>query len=116
MEQPIVNGAFQFLNAVKSTASNHPFRNQAKESFDLVEPRTAGRCEVKVEPATFLGFEPTLDFSTFVGRVVVQHNVDVQIAWYFFFNLVEKLQEFLTSMTGQTTADDLAIQDVKGGK
>src|SRR5712691_7999054 len=61
MEQPIVNGAFQFLNAVKSTASNHPFRNQAKESFDLVEPRTAGRCEVKVEPATFLGFEPTLD-------------------------------------------------------
>src|SRR6267378_875192 len=109
MEQPIVNGAFQFLNAVKSTASNHPFRNQAKESFDLVEPRTAGRCEVKVEPATFLGFEPTLDFSTFGGPRSGQQKCDGQNGVDFFFNLVEKLQEFLTSMTGQTTADDLAI-------
>jgi hypothetical protein len=56
MEQPIVDGALQFFNAVKSTATNHPFGNQTKESFDLVQPGTTRRCEMEMERRRFLGF------------------------------------------------------------
>src|SRR5207249_8547485 len=91
-------------------------RNQSEETFDLIEPGTAGRSEMKVESTTFLGFQPALDRSTFVGRVVVQHDMDIEIGRHFLFHLVEKLQEFFTSMTRQATADDLAVQDIEGGE
>ena len=52
--EPLVDGLLQFRNAAEGAAPNHAVGDQAEPAFDLIEPRTAGRCEMKVEPASFL--------------------------------------------------------------
>ena len=49
MGQPLVDGAFQFVRAVESSAADHSSRGQCKEPFHLVQPRTAGGGEVEVK-------------------------------------------------------------------
>ena len=43
------------MGAVKGAAPNHPVSDEGKESFDLIQPGTAGGGEVEVETASLLG-------------------------------------------------------------
>lgn len=52
----------------KRTA-DHPIGDEAEEAFDLIQPRTARRGEMKVEVVPFLGFQPPLDNRAFVSEI-----------------------------------------------
>ena len=82
----------------------------------MIEPGTAGRCEVEVETVALPGFEPTLDSSAFVRAVVVENEMDVEFRSDFLLELIEKLDELFTPMARQATANYLAVEDVEGGK
>jgi hypothetical protein len=71
---------------------------------------------VEVKAAAFPGLESTLDRDAFVRAVVVQNEMDIEFRGYFLFELIEKLDELLAAMARQATANDLAIEDVAGGK
>jgi hypothetical protein len=82
----------------------------------LIEPGTAGRCEMEVEAAAFSRLEPTLNSLALVGAVVVENKVNVQLRGNLFFQLIQEFDEFLSAMAWQTTADDFAIEDIEGSK
>src|ERR1700720_3702831 len=101
---------------MESSAANHLFGDESKPALHLIEPGAAGRCEVEVEPLAFAGFEPPLDHGAFVRTVVVQNEMDVELRGHLLFELIEKLDELFTAMARQATANNLAVQDVEGGK
>ena len=54
--EPFINGAFQLLNTVKGTTTDHAFGDQSKPALYLIEPRTAGGGEMEVKRCRFLAF------------------------------------------------------------
>ena len=62
-----------------------------KESFDLVDPRRVGRCEVQVEPGVRL--EPLGDRRGLVGAVVVAGQMNLKFVRNFDVNLGQELLE-----------------------
>ena len=40
--QPLVDGALQFGDAVKSSAADHALRDESEPALHLIEPRAAG--------------------------------------------------------------------------
>ena len=52
----------------------------------------------------------------FVGGVVVQHHVDLQIRRYVGIDLLEKLQPLSVPMARLALGDDAAVQNVEGRK
>jgi hypothetical protein len=70
----------------------------------------------KWKTAASLWFEPVLNGGAFVGAVVVEDEMDVEIRRHLLFHLVEEPDQLFAAMARQATADDLAIQDVEGGK
>ncbi len=72
--------------------------------------------EVKVEAAALFAFPPALHLRAFVGAVVIQDEVHLQIRRHFLFQLVKKPNEFPPPMTRQTASDDLPVQDVESRK
>ena len=71
---------------------------------------------MKVETPALPRLEPALDGGAFVRAVVVEDEMDIEIRRHFFLQLIEELDELFAAMAGQTGTDDLAIQDVEGGK
>ncbi len=57
-------------------------------------------------------FEPVLDGGAFVGAVVVEDEMDVEIRGHLLFQLVE-VNELFAAVARQATADDLAIRILK---
>jgi len=62
-----------------------------------------------LEPVALPRFEPALDCSAFVRAVVVQDEMDGECRGHLLFELIEELEELLTPMASEATADDLAI-------
>ena len=52
--QPLINGWFQFMDAVEGSAADHLVGNEPEKAFHLVQPGTAGGREMKVEAAPLL--------------------------------------------------------------
>ena len=86
--QPFINRLFQFLNTEEGTAPDHTVGNQAEPTFHLIEPRTAGGCEVQMEPFSFPRFEPALDGLALMAAVVIQNEMDIQVRWDFLLQLL----------------------------
>src|SRR5260370_34604529 len=107
---------FEFCGRVEGAALNDFVSDEPEPQFHLVEPGTAGGCEMEVKTAAFLGLEPTLHGGALVGAVVVENEVEVEFRGYLLFQLMEEFDELLAAMARQATADDLAIEDIEGGK
>lgn len=75
MGEPLINRRFQVVVAMESSSTDHPSCNQSEESFDLIQPGTAGRGEVKREAIAFLWLQPALHLGAFVRAVVVQNEL-----------------------------------------
>ena len=56
--QPLVDGAFQFGDAVKSPAADHALGDQSEPALHLIKPEAAGGGEVNVEAKALFRFEP----------------------------------------------------------
>ena len=114
--KPRIDGAFQFFHRVEGAPPNHFVSDEPKPAFNLIEPGTAGGCEMEVKAAALLGLEPTLHGGALVGAVVVENEVDVEFRGHLLFQLMEEFDELLAPMARQATTDDLAIEDIEGGK
>ncbi len=62
------------------------------------------------------GFEPAQDGGALVSTVVVENQMDIEFGGHLLLQLIEELDELGTAMTRQTTPDDFAVEDVKGGE
>lgn len=69
--------AFQLDDALVRGSLDLPLREQREPSLDLVEPGAVRRREVEVEAGVLR--EPSLDRWCLVSRIVVHHDVDVEL-------------------------------------
>ena len=114
--QPLIDGPLKFFHAVEGSPADHPFRDEAKKAFDLVQPGTARRSEVKMEAPSLARLQPSLNSRALMSRVVVHDEVYVLIRWHLSFQMVEKLDELFGAMAGQTTTDHSSIENVERGE
>ena len=85
---------------------------EREEALDLVEPGGAGRGEVDM-PARMAG-QPTLDGRGLVGRVIVHHQMDVEVVGDPGFESAQEFEELPAAVTREALPDDLAGGDVQG--
>src|SRR5260370_35481363 len=101
---------FEFCGRVEGAALNDFVSDEPEPQFHLVEPGTAGGCEMEVKTAAFLGVEPTLDGGGLVGAVVVENEVEVEFRVYLLFKLMEEFEQILAAMGRQAPPVHLAIE------
>jgi len=65
------------MNAMEDATTNSFLRDLSKPSLNQVEPGRAGRNEMDVKARMLR--EPSFDLGVFVGRVVVDDQMKVQI-------------------------------------
>lgn len=99
MCEPLIDRLLKFIGAVEGTSTNHPSGDQSKESFDLIQPGTAGRCEVEVEAAPPFRFEPALDLSALVCAVIVHDQVHFLIVGKLPFQVMQEANELAAAVT-----------------
>ena len=93
-------------------SSTKLFSGERREpSLDKVDPRRARRREVYVEPRTLR--QPTPDRRRLVGRVVVHHEMDIEMLGDLIVDRVQKLLELDRSMASMTFADHFSGRDVE---
>src|SRR5262245_5275301 len=90
------------------------FSEQGKKALDLVEPGCAGGGQVDV-PARPLG-QPTADQRRLVRGVVVDDEMNIQIARHVRLDLVEEFAELGGAMARKASADDPACGNVERGE
>src|ERR1700686_2372955 len=71
----VTYGHDQLLDIAENSTAKAVLREVAKESLHHVEPGTAGRCEVDVEPR--MAGQPLFQLGMFVGRVVIGDEVNL---------------------------------------
>src|ERR1700730_15807032 len=85
-----------------------------EEPLDEVEPGAGRRREVQDE--AFASCQPAFHGRCFVGGVVVEDQMQIEMGGGLAINFFEEGQELVCSMAGQTFADDFAGRDVERGK
>ena len=83
-------------------------------AFDEIEPGGAGRREMHVIARPFR--EPATDERRLVRRVVVENQMDVEVARHGRVDRVEEAAEFARAMPRVTFADDAAGPHIERGK
>ena len=73
--------SFQFLNTAVRGTLNLALGKECEPAFDLVEPGSMGRGKVQMIARPLL--QPLADQRSFMGAVVVQHQVDFHVGWNF---------------------------------
>src|SRR5690606_18652347 len=114
--EPLVDRLLQFLRAMKCAAPDHPVSYQREESLDLIQPRTAGRCEVEMKAVASLRFEPALHFCTFVRAVIVHDQVDFLTLGKLAFQVVQEPNELAATVPLLAGADDFPIENIERGE
>ena len=114
MGHVVFDGYHQFLHAAKDAAAKALLRQLAEPALDEVEPRGAGRREVQFKAR--VGGQPLANRFVLVGRVVVQDDVQGEVARERTVEVPQELQEFLVPMTAVALAEDLAGQHVQRGE
>ena len=116
MREPLINCRFQLMGAVESSSTDHPSCNQSEESFDLIQPGTAGRGEVKEEAIALLRLQPALDIGAFMRAVVVHNEVDLLLSRQMLFEMIQETHKVAAAMAFLARADHFPIEDIERGK
>ena len=82
----------ELIDAAMDAALDLLVGEQREPAFDLVEPGGAGRREVEV--VARVAGEPGFDGRRFVGGVVVEHQMDVEIGRHGLLDLRQEFAEF----------------------
>ena len=104
----------QLRDADKGPASHGLLRQFPEPALHLIEPTGTGRN--KVQRKAGMALEPRLDLGVFVGAVIVQHQMKLQLFGELVIQSAQEFQEFLMAMPGKTLADDFAFQYLQGRK
>src|SRR6516164_1839519 len=104
----------ELIDAAMDAALDLLIGEQREPAFDLVEPGGAGRREVEV--IARVAGEPRFDGWRFVGGVVVEHQMDVEIGWHGLLDLRQEFAEFDRPVVLVAAADDPTGGDVQGGE
>src|SRR5260221_1972459 len=102
----LANRAFEFDGGAMRSASQLLVGEVREEALHLVDPRGAGRSEVKVEAR--MAKQPALDERGLVGAVVVENKMDVEAIGDVGIDGVEELSELDAAMPPVVFRDDLA--------
>ena len=88
--------------------------DDAEPAFDLIEPRRIGRCVVNViaRPPRQPGFH----FGVFVGGVVVDDEMHVELSGHVGFDVAQERKELLMAMPAFTLRHDGAGRHVERSK
>ena len=108
--QELVDGRFDGTNASMDPSLQLLLGESREEALVLVEPGRVSRSEVQAEARVLC--EPACDLLGFVGREVVQDNVDVQIGGDGFIDEPQECDELYGSMAPKALSDDTACRDV----
>ena len=109
-----LNSSDELFDVSEGVSSDGALRDDIEPDFDLVEPRGVGRCEVDVE-ARVLG-QPCLDLLVFMGRVIVHHDVEVQIFGDAVVYVPQELQELLVTVPRLALRQDFPGFNVQSRK
>src|SRR6202034_940529 len=101
-------------DAAVNAAPDLAFGQQSEEALHLIDPGGTGWCQMHV-PAR-APIEPVSDQRSFVGCVIVDDQMYVEVGWPGGFGLIEQLAEFDGAMAGITLADHPAGSDVERGE
>ena len=104
----------EILRADKGSAPDLALGYESEPAFDLIEPRRISRREMQVEAGSFR--EPGPDLGVLVRRVVVDHQVEIEIARDIGFDVLQEAQELLMSVAGAALRDDLTVGDIESGE
>ncbi len=106
-----VYGGHQFLDAREAAFAHDVIGKLAKEAFDQVEPRGAGRGEVKMDARMF--FQPGAHRSMLVCGVVVDNEMQRQPRGRFAMKFFEKGQPFDMRVLGSRRAEDPTVEVIE---
>src|SRR6516164_8278116 len=104
----------ELIDAAMDAALDLLIGEQREPAFDLVEPGGAGRREVEV--IARVAGEPRFDGWRFVGGIIVEHQMDVEIGWHGLLDLRQEFAEFDRPVVLVAAADDPTGGDVQGGE
>ena len=104
--EELLDGVFQLPHTVMGAPPDLPFSEQAEPALNQVQPGGMGRREVQVIPRS--ACKPSANGRSFVGRIVVQHNVYLGRRWKPGIQMVEKFLKFARAMTSKTFSHYIA--------
>jgi len=93
----------ELLDAAKGTTPNSFARDFPEPAFDEVQPRATRWCEVHVKAT--MSCQPRLHLWVFVGRVVVNNHVDVEVLRSLPVDKPQKLDPLLVPVLRQAGCD-----------
>jgi hypothetical protein len=112
--QESMDGGFQLLDGPEDAAFEALFGELCEEAFDGVEPRCRGRGEVEDEAR--MAIEPFHDLGVLVRGIIVDDGMDRLFSGDIGIDGVEEADELLMAMTLHALPEDVAFEDVEGGK
>ena len=110
----LLNHLHPFLDMAAADSPETLLCQFAEPWFDGIEPGTAGRRKVHVEAG--MPFEPALHCRMFVGGIVVDDQMQIEVGWRFDVNLLEELQPFLMTMTWHALGNQFALGHLQCGE
>jgi len=97
-----VDSNLKIDHAPEDTALEPLLGKFGEESFDCIEPRARGRCEVEGEAR--VSGEPLRYLRMLVGSVIVEDHVHGLSSWHLRLDGIEEADELLVTMTQLTSA------------
>src|SRR5580692_10828829 len=110
----LLDGLDEFGNAPEHSSTDSLFGQVSEPSFHKVKPGTTGGDEVHVEAR--MTRDPSLYLRMFVGRVVVDDQVQGEIGIGAFIDGVEEVDPLLMAMSLQAFTDHDSLGDIEGGE
>src|SRR6201993_2605938 len=114
MLQVVVDGGFEFGDAVEDAAADTVGGNPAEEALDLVDPGARRGCEVHVEAAV-LG-QPGFDRRVLMGGIVVGDQVQIEGLGRAAVDGSQEPQPFLVAMALHALPDHPTGGDIERGE
>ena len=111
MLREIVDGLLQLGHVAERGPLDRSLGDQTEPALHLTQPGGIGRGEVQVVPGT--SGQPSLDLRMFVGRIVVNHQVDLQIGRHLPVDQSQESQEVLMAVALLALGDHPTGGDVQ---
>ena len=114
MLNELVDTGDQIPDTAEATATDSPLGDQSEPAFHLIEPGRIGWGVMDMEAGS--RGEPDPHLGVFVGSVVVDDQVHVQVVWNRRIDLLEKTEELLMAMARFALGKYGTASNVEGSK
>ena len=104
----------QLAQVAEGAAADGALGDEGEPALDLIKPTGIGGGEVQVI-AGMTG-QPGFDLGVFVGGVIIQDQVGVEVGGKVVVQMLKKGQELLMTMRWLALGNDAAVEDIEGRK